>query len=110
MAAILPTLLAVLAAVTTAAPPVYPGAVPGKRPAGVGFHAPPASVKAYSTTDDFAKVKMWYRVHLKGASELPQQGMEKTEDAFLVGHGASGMVVMIQRYGGETWILIGPPD
>lgn len=106
----LPALLAVLATVTTVAPPVYPNAVPGKRPAGVGFHVPPASVKAYSTTDDFAKVKTWYRVHLQGASEMPQGGMEKTEDAFLVGHGKSAMVVMIQRYRGKTWILIGPPD
>ena len=91
------------------APPIYPGAVPGARPEGVGLKAPPPQVKAYSTPDDFATVKAWYRAHLKGAPELAQPGMEKTEDAFLVGSGASGLVVMIQSFHGKTWILIGPP-
>jgi hypothetical protein len=90
-------------------PPVYPGAVPGVRPEGVGLKAPPAQVKAYSTPDDFATVKAWYRAHLKSAPEMAQPGMEKTEDAFLVGRGASGAVVMIQSFKGKTWILIGPP-
>jgi hypothetical protein len=40
---------------------------------------------------------------------MAQPGMEKTEDAFLVGSGASGMVVMVQSYKGKTWIIIGPP-
>jgi hypothetical protein len=90
-------------------PPIYPGAVPGARPQGVGLKAPPARVKAYSTADDFATVKAWYQAHLKGASEMAQPGMEKTEDAFLVGQGPSGVVVMIQNFKGKTWILIGPP-
>ncbi len=90
-------------------PPVYPGATPGVRPEGVGMKAPPPQVKAYSTSDDFATVKAWYQAHLKGSSEMAQPGMEKTEDAFLVGKGASGMVVMIQSFKGKTWILIGPP-
>ena len=90
-------------------PPIYPGAVAGARPEGVGFKAPPPQVKAYSTPDDFATVKAWYRAHLKGAPEMAQPGMEKTEDAFLVGRGASGVVVMIQSFQGKTWILIGPP-
>ena len=90
-------------------PPVYPGAVPGARPAGVGLKEPPSQVKAYSTSDDFATVRAWYRAQLKGTPEMAQPGMEKTEDAFLVGHGASGAVVMIQSFQGKTWILIGPP-
>lgn len=90
-------------------PPVYPGAVLGARPAGVGFKAPPTRVKTYSTPDDFATVKAWYRVHLKGAPEMAQPGMEKTEDAFLVGHAATATVVLIQSFKGKTWILIGPP-
>ncbi len=96
----------VLAATTA---PVYPGAVAGTRPQGVGMKTPPASVKAYSTPDDFAKVKAWYQTHLKGASEMQQPGMENTEDAFLVGSGANGIVVLVQSYKGKTWILIGPP-
>ncbi|HZY95765.1 MAG TPA: hypothetical protein VFE35_01550 [Candidatus Cybelea sp.] len=91
------------------APPVYPGAVASARPAGVGLKAPPANAKTYVTSDDFAKVKAWYKAHLKGAQEMAQPGMEKTEDAFLVGSGASGMVVMVQSYKGKTWIIIGPP-
>lgn len=90
-------------------PPVYPGAVPGARPEGVGLKAPPPQVKAYSTPDDFATVKAWYQAHLTGAPEIAQPGMEKTEDAFLVGSGATGVVVMIQSFQGKTWILIGPP-
>ena len=88
---------------------VYPGAVPGTRPAGVGMHAPPPSVKAYVTPDSFAKVRAWYRSNLRQASEVAQPGMEQTEDAFLVGRGAAGTAVMVQRYHGKTWILIGPP-
>jgi hypothetical protein len=94
---------------TAAAPPVYPGAVAATRPAGVGLKAPPPQAKTYVTSDDFSKVKAWYRAHLKGAQEMGQPGMEKTEDAFLVGNGPSGMVVMIQSYKGKTWIVIGPP-
>jgi hypothetical protein len=90
-------------------PPVYPGAVLGTRPPGVGFKAPPTRVKTYSTPDDFATVKAWYRAHLKGAPEMAQPGMEKTEDAFLVGHAATAAVVLIQSFQGKTWILIGPP-
>ena len=97
------------AADTTSALPVYPGAVPGDRPTGVGFKAPPPQSKTYVTSDDFAKVKAWYKAQLNGAQELAQPGMEKTEDAFLIGHGASGTVVMIQSYEGKTWIVIGPP-
>jgi hypothetical protein len=96
-------------AATNDTPPIYPGAVAGVRPEGVGMKAPPPQVKAYSTADDFATVKAWYQSHLKGASEMQQPGIEKTEDAFLVGHGASGAVVLIQSYKGKTWILIGPP-
>jgi hypothetical protein len=94
---------------TATAPPIYPGAVAAARPAGVGMKTPPASAKTYVTSDDFAKVKAWYRAHLKGAPEVAQPGMEKTEDAFLVGHGASAMAVMVQSYKGKTWIVIGPP-
>jgi hypothetical protein len=89
--------------------PVYPGAVAATRPAGVGFKAPPPQAKTYVTPDDFAKVKAWYKTHLKGAQEVAKPGMEKTEDAFLVGSAGSGMVVMIQSYKGKTWIVIGPP-
>ena len=91
------------------APPIYPGAVASARPAGVGLKAPPASAKTYVTSDDFEKVKAWYKAHLKGAQEMAQPGMEKTEDAFLVGQASSGMVVMVQSYKGKTWIVIGPP-
>lgn len=107
--AVVPMPLPASAGGTAAGPPVYPGAVAGTRPAGVGLKAPPPGSKTYVTSDDFARVKVWYKAHLTGAAELAQPGMEKTEDAFLVGHGASGMVVMIQSYKGKTWIVIGPP-
>jgi len=91
------------------AAPIYPGAVAAARPAGVGLKAPPSGSKTYVTSDDFAKVRSWYKAHLNAASEMAQPGMEKTEDAFLVGHGSSAMVVMVQRYNGKTWIVIGRP-
>jgi hypothetical protein len=93
----------------SAAPPVYPGAVPATRPSGVAFKAPPSHAKTYVTPDSFTKVKSWYQAHLKGAQELQQPGMQKTEDAFLVGTAGSGMVVMVESYEGKTWIVIGPP-
>jgi hypothetical protein len=102
-------LLNVSACLASTTTPVYPGAVPGTRPQGVGLKTPPPQVKAYSTPADFATVKAWYQAHLRDASELQQPGMEKTEDAFLVGSTGSGVVVMIQSYQGKTWILIGPP-
>jgi hypothetical protein len=98
-----------LAASAGAVPPVYPGAVAAARPASVGFKAPPSHAKTYVTSDSFAKVKSWYQAHLKGAQELQQPGMQKTEDAFLVGAPGSGMVVMVESYQGKTWIVIGPP-
>lgn len=96
-------------AAAASAPPVYPGAVAATRPAGVGMKAPPAQAKTYVTADSFAKVKAWYQEHLKGAQEVQQSGMEKTEDAFLVGNAESGMVVLVQSYKGKTYIVIGPP-
>ena len=90
-------------------PPVYPGAVATTRPAGVAMKAPPATSKTYVTVDDFAKVKSWYQTHLKAAQEVAQPGMEKTEDAFLLGQATSGVVVLVQRYKGKTYIVIGPP-
>jgi hypothetical protein len=93
----------------SAAVPVYPGAVAATRPASVGFKKPPPQAKTYVTSDSFEKVKAWYRAHLNGATEMQQPGMEKTEDAYLVGKPGSGMVVMIQSYKGKTWIVIGPP-
>ncbi len=96
-------------ALASAAPPVYPGAVAAARPSGVAFKAPPSQAKTYVTEDSFAKVKSWYRAHLKGAQELQQPGMQKTEDAFLVGTAGTGMVVMLESYKGKTWIVIGPP-
>jgi hypothetical protein len=92
-----------------AVPPVYPGAVTADRPAGVALKAPPPSAKTYVTSDSFATVKAWYQAHLNGAAEMQQPGMEKTEDAFLVGPPDAGMVVMVQSYQGKTWIVIGPP-
>lgn len=89
--------------------PVYPGAVASARPAGVGLKAPPSGSKTYVTSDDFVKVKSWYKAHLNGAAEMAQPGMEKTEDAFLVGRGSTAMVVMVQSYKGKTWIVIGRP-
>jgi|GEM_PF-2986420 len=91
-------------------PPVYPGAVASARPAGVGLKtAPPRTAKTYVTSDSFTTVKAWYHAHLKGAQEMQQPGMEKIEDAFLVGNFQSGMVVMVESYQGKTWIIIGPP-
>ncbi|HEV3152654.1 MAG TPA: hypothetical protein VGZ02_02505 [Candidatus Baltobacteraceae bacterium] len=110
IAALLPLLASAMTARAGAtAPPLFPGAVATARPAGVGFKAPPSSSKTYVTPDGFSKVKAWYKAHLPGAQEIAQPGMEKTEDAFLVGHGASGMVVMVQSYKGKTYIIIGPP-
>jgi hypothetical protein len=111
-AAVLPALLAIgLTSLPAPAdqPPVYPGAVAATRPAGVGMKAPPPSAKTYATTDSFARVKAWYKSHLKGAIEAQQPGMEQTEDAFLFGSPQSGMAVLVQSYQGKTWIVIGPP-
>jgi hypothetical protein len=95
---------------TSADVPVYPGAVAAARPAGVGLKkAPPAQAKTYVTSDGFAKVKAWYQAHLRSAQEMQQGGMEKFEDAFLVGSVDSGKVVMVESYQGKTWIVIGPP-
>jgi len=96
------------ASADVAAPPVYPGAVAATRPAGVGLKTPPPQAKTYVTSDGFVKVKSWYQSHLSGAREVQQSGMEKTEDAFLLGSFESGTVVMIQSYEGKTWIVIGP--
>ena len=112
----LTSLLAILAALSVAAPapaesapPIYPGATVTTRPSGVGMKAPPPSSKTYVTSDDFAKVKSWYQTHLGGAQEIAQPGMEESEDAFLVGNGPSAMVIMIQSYKGKTYIVVGPP-
>ena len=99
-----------LVAYADATAPVYPGAVAAIRPTGVGLEKPPPpSAKTYSTSDSFEKVQAWYRANLSGAQEVQQPGMEKNEDALLVGNAQSGVVVMIQAYQGETWIVIGPP-
>ncbi|MBV8332631.1 MAG: hypothetical protein JO029_07755 [Candidatus Eremiobacteraeota bacterium] len=98
------------AALAATTPPVYPGATQTTRPSGVGMKAPPASSKTYVTPDDFAKVKAWYKSHLSGAMEAQQPGMEKTEDAFMVGSASNGMVVLVQSYKGKTYIVIGPPQ
>jgi hypothetical protein len=108
LAAVLTITLNPMAAAATP-PPVYPGAVATTRPAGVAMKAPPAQSKTYVTPDSFAKVKSWYQAHLKGAPEVQQPGMEKTEDAFLVGTAQSGNVVLVQSYKGKTYIVIGPP-
>ena len=98
-----------LTALANTAPPVYPGAVASARPSGVGFKAPPPQAKTYVTPDSFGKVKSWYQAHLKGAQEMQEPGMGKSEDAFLVGSSAaSGMIVLVQTYQGKTWIVIGP--
>lgn len=99
---------AVGAAAASSTLPVYPGAMPGALPNGVAFKEPPSQVKAYSTSDSFTAVKAWYRAHLNGAPEMHQTGMEQSEDAFLIGHGASAQVIMIRSFKGKTWILIGP--
>ena len=99
-----------LVARADATAPVYPGAVAAIRPAGVGLgKPPPSSAKTYSTSDSFEKVRAWYRANLSGAQEVAQPEMEQSEDAFLIGNAQSGMVVMIQAYQGQTWIVIGPP-
>ena len=90
-------------------PPVYPGAQATTRPAGVGFKAPPAQAKTYVTPDSVTAVKAWYRAHLSSAQEVQEPGMEATEDAFLVGNAASGMIVLVQSYQGKTYIIMGPP-
>lgn len=115
IAAVLSLLLAIAgvalmatSSAAAAAPPVYPGAVATARPAGVGFEKPPPQAKTYVTPDDFSKVKAWYKTHLGGAQEMQKSGMETTEDAFLVGRGASAMAVLIQKYEGKTYIVIGP--
>jgi len=95
-------------AAASGAPPLYPGAAAGTAPAGLGEKALPKTVKVYSTSDGFAKVKTWYQGKLKGAQEMAQPGKEKTMDAFLLGQGKSATVVMIQSLNGKTWIAIGP--
>jgi hypothetical protein len=93
-----------------AAIPIYPNNTSvSSNPGNLGVGKLPASAKIYSTSDDFAKVKAWYRGQLKGAPEMASPGKEKTMDTFLVGHGPSGMAVMIQSMSGETWIVIAPP-
>ncbi|HZY98807.1 MAG TPA: hypothetical protein VFE36_04470 [Candidatus Baltobacteraceae bacterium] len=98
----------------TAAPaagnvPIYPGADVSSNPGGLGMKTLPASAKIYVTSDEFAKVQTWYRGQLNGAPEMAQPGKEKTMDAFMVGHGPSAMVVMIQSLHGDTFIVVAPP-
>jgi hypothetical protein len=95
-------------AAASTAPPVYPGAIQGALPSGVALKQPPKQTKAYYTSDSFATVKAWYRAHLNNAPEMQQPGMQ-SEDAFLVGQGASAEVIMIRSVKGKTWIVIGPP-
>ncbi len=97
------------ASAASTAPPVYPDAVPGNLPKGVALKTPPPQVKAFVTSASFATVKAWYQAHLADKTEMQQPGMEKTEDAFLIGEGAHALVVMIRSFQGRTWILIGPP-
>jgi hypothetical protein len=69
--------LSVSPSLASTAAPVYPGAVLGTRPQGVGLKTPPPQVKAYFTSAAFVTVKAWYQAHLKGTSELQQPAMEK---------------------------------
>jgi len=87
--------------------PIYPGALLTPRPKGIADGAP-LEAKAYVTADGFTKVTAWYRANLKGAPELGAPDNAKNKDVFLLGHGASGSVVMIQSVGGKTWIITGP--
>jgi pimeloyl-ACP methyl ester carboxylesterase len=91
------------------APPIYPGAAPAALPSGVALKQPPKQVKAYYTSDGFAAVKAWYRAHLNNATEVQQPGMQQSEDAFLVGQGATAQAILLRRVKGKTWIVIGPP-
>lgn len=96
-------------AAASPAPPIYPGATLGALPSGVALKQPPKQAKAYYTSDSFATVKAWYRAHLNSAPEMQQPGMQQSEDAFLVGQGATAEVIMIRSVKGKTWIVIGPP-
>ena len=91
------------------APPLYPGATPAHAPAGLGEKALPVTAKVYTTSDGFAKVKAWYKSKLNGAPEMSQPGKEATQDAFLLRHAKTAMVVLIQSVNGKTWIAIARP-
>jgi hypothetical protein len=88
------------------APPVYPGATLSKKPALVAASSSPHA-KAYVSTDGLAKVIAWYKSALPDADEMSDPS-DKTTDVFMVHGGTSGMVVVVQAYGGKTWIVIGP--
>jgi hypothetical protein len=96
-------LVALIAAFTL---PVYPGATLSKKPDMVAASSSPQA-KAYVSPDDFAKIVAWYKSALPDASEVSDPN-DKTTDVFMMPGGKSGVVVVIQAYGGETWIVIGP--
>jgi hypothetical protein len=87
-------------------PPVYPGAALSIKPEMVAASSQP-SAKAYVSGDALAKVIAWYKSALPDASEMSDPG-DKTTDVFMIPGGKSGMVVVVQAYGGKTWIVIGP--
>jgi hypothetical protein len=89
-----------------AAPPVYPGATLSKKPEFVAASSSPHA-KAYVSPDSLAKVIAWYKSALPNADEMSDPN-DKTTDVFMIHGGKSGMVVVVQAYGGKTWIVIGP--
>jgi len=99
----------VAASSASGAPPLYPGAAPAHAPASLGEKALPVTAKVYTTSDGFAKVKAWYKSKLNGAPEMSQPGKEATQDAFLLRHAKTAMVVLIQSVNGKTWIAIARP-
>ncbi|MBV9148591.1 MAG: hypothetical protein JO024_01900 [Candidatus Eremiobacteraeota bacterium] len=99
----------VAASSASGAPPLYPGAAPAHALASLGEKALPVTAKVYTTSDGFAKVKAWYKSKLNGAPEMSQPGKEATQDAFLLGHAKTAMVVLIQSVNGKTWIAIARP-
>jgi hypothetical protein len=89
-----------------AAPPVYPGATLAKKPELVAASSSPHA-KAYVTGDGLAKVIAWYKSAAPDADEMSDPN-DKTTDVFMLHGGSPGMVVVLQAYGGKTWIVIGP--
>jgi hypothetical protein len=94
------------AASDAAAPPVYPGATLSKKPELVAASSSPHA-KAYVSSDGLAKVIAWYKSALPNANEMSDPN-DKTTDVFMIPGGKTGMVVVVQTYGGKTWIVIGP--
>lgn len=80
---------------------VYPGAVPGSAPTGMG--TPPPDAKVFTTGDDVKKVEAWYTANSKAKTVMSDP---KMGTIMLVGDPKTGTAVLILNKDGKTYIAM----